>query len=57
MRAKWKETLARDNIGYYSGRLYQFGELTADIVDEAVQEIREVWPNLSCVAVRCSLEA
>ena len=57
VQAKWKEILAKDNIGFHSSRLYQFGELTAEIVDEAVQEVREVWPRLSRIVVQSSLEA
>lgn len=57
VQAKWKETLARDHIGFQNSRIYQFEELTAEIVEEAVREIREVWPQLASAVVQSSLEA
>lgn len=57
MQAKWKESLAKDHVGFQWSRLRQFGELADATVMEAVREVRQVWPHLSPAVVQSSFEA
>ena len=56
LQARWKALLRRDQVGFQGDRLYQFGELTADLVDEVIAHVHNVWPEVPRETVESSVE-